>query len=125
MNDTRKKKCPNEKCDFNLKDKVFSNNVNYCPNCGSKLIFVCKKCHKEIEDLGPEHALCNRCIADKTAKKQKVEDKVKNTTEKIVGIAVGAVVFPVVAGAKKIAKDKGGEIGNAIKDVAINALKKK
>lgn len=87
--DTRKKACPNEKCDL-YKKKKFPNTTNYCPNCGEKLVFVCKaiNCYKPIEDIGPKHSVCEECEAKR---KDKIDNVVKGG-KKVVGAAVGIVV---------------------------------
>ena len=45
--DSRKKACSNELCKT-YKNKKFNSKINYCPECGTKLIYVCKthKCYK-------------------------------------------------------------------------------
>ena len=93
--DTRKKACPNEKCDL-YKKKKFPNTTNYCPNCGEKLVFVCKaiNCYKPIEDIGPKHSVCEEC-----------EAKRKDTKDSIIKggkqVAAGAGAIVVAAFSKE------------------------
>ncbi len=76
--------------------KKFSSRFNYCPECGSELIFVCEKCFSEIEDLGSEHRKCRLCEAEEAAKKEKVKDTAKSVAMCVADVDPGKVV---VAGA--------------------------
>lgn len=89
--DTRKKACPNEKCDL-YKKKKFPNTTNYCPNCGEKLVFVCKaiNCYKPIEDIGPKHSICGECEAKR---KDSIDSVLKGGKKVVVG--AGAIVATV------------------------------
>lgn len=94
--DSRKKACPNEKCE-NYKSKKYSSKNNYCPICGEELVFVCKSinCYKPIEDIGPKHVYCEECLA----KQKDAKDSVVKGAKKI-GAAAGAAV--VAIGQKEI-----------------------
>ncbi len=43
MSDVRKKGCPNERCIQFFNKVKHSSDINYCPKCGTKLIYVCSK----------------------------------------------------------------------------------
>lgn len=100
--DRRKKGCPNENCE--LHNKVKQNiNVNYCPNCGKKLILICANhgCFNEIEDRGQEHYYCDRCDGEKRDRKQKRKD----TAKKYVTKAGKVVAAPALAVGVKVVKN--------------------
>lgn len=99
--DHRKKGCPNGSCERNQKKIKLSATEEFCPKCGIKLVYVCTKCFKEIEDIDPKHKVCKLCEAEASDKKQKIGDMAK----KAGGAAVG-VVTPVVIGVgRKVVKD--------------------
>lgn len=99
--DNRKKGCPNASCERNQKKIKLSATEQFCPKCGAKLVYVCTKCFREIEDIDLKHKICKLCEAESSDKKQKIGDMAK----KAGGAAVG-VVTPVVIGvAQKLAKD--------------------
>lgn len=102
VKDHRKKGCPNEACERNKKKIKLSATEEFCPKCGSKLVYVCTKCFKEIEDIDTKHKVCRLCEAQAADKKQKVGDIAKKAGGGVVGI-----VAPVVIGvAQKVAKDE-------------------
>ena len=69
--DKRIKCCFNEECDrFVYKGKkrkkpyTYKATEDYCSLCGRRLVLVCAKCYREIDDKeGPDHWLCLRCEA--------------------------------------------------------------
>ncbi len=93
--DRRKKGCPNPDCDCNKRKVKYNPDNEFCPKCGFKLVYVCVKCYKEIEDRGPEHRICDLCEAEKAERNEVAVDKVKAVAGKAVaGIGVvGAGVF--------------------------------
>ena len=46
------KGCTNTSCSMNKKKKTFKSNINFCPECGSKLVAVCKtkNCYQVLDD---------------------------------------------------------------------------
>ena len=119
--DNRKKGCPNIDCTYN-KDKVFQKaDVNYCPKCGSLLVFVCAKCFSEIEDSGPEHKICAHCEAKADQNMDKIKGGVKKAGQVAgsVAVAVGsAVVAKALPQVKNIIVDKGAKVTvDFVKDI--------
>lgn len=76
--DLRKKACPNECCKTHRKKK-FNSKVNYCPECGAKLIYVCKAhgCFKPLDEAEPEHSYCNECRTKREDRKEQAIDVTK------------------------------------------------
>lgn len=72
--DLRKKACPNECCKTHRKKK-YSAKINYCPECGEKLIYVCKAhgCFKPLDEAEPEHSYCRECQTDRDDRKETVK----------------------------------------------------
>lgn len=44
------KGCPNKKCKCNKEKELFIVDQEHCSECGSELVFVCKKCYKILDD---------------------------------------------------------------------------
>lgn len=115
--DTRKKACPNEKCETYRKKK-YSSATNYCPICGEKLVYVCAspKCYTVLEDKGPEHKICEPCM-------QKIldaKDKTFSACKK-----VGGVLLTFAGGALCVFKDSFVDVGEkALHNAGKNAGKK-
>ena len=126
--DNRKKGCPNTECQMNSKKKQFNTDTNYCPTCGTKLIFVCKKCFSEIEDIGSKHKLCSLCEAEIEEKKKNAADKAKDIAGRAAKGVAGAVAAVGVGIGGKLLKDgKKGAIDagvKVVKDAAKAILKK-
>ena len=126
--DKRKKGCPNEACELHKKQVKQGVEVDYCPKCGTKTIFVCEKCFCEIQDIDEKHIICDRCEAERKQKLEETKEKGKEIAAKggkvIIGF-VGPIIVGVGNGIKKEgvkqAVKKGGEI--AIK--VINKVAKK
>lgn len=125
--DMRKKGCPNTGCNMHQKKKKFDNKVQYCPECGSKTIYVCRRCFREIEDLGPDHRLCEYCVADSKAKLAKAGDAVKGAGGKVAGVALGAAGIAAAAAGKagetELAK-AAAKIGKEAVGAAVKVIKK-
>ena len=100
--DKRKKGCPNEECERHQKKIKLKATEEYCPKCGAKLIFVCAKCFREIEDLDPKHRICKLCEAKKDEKRAEVVNKAKKGGQKVAAKAV------------EIAAPVGNKIGNKL-----------
>ena len=107
--DRRKKGCPNEACERHQKKIMLKATEEYCPKCGSKLIYVCAKCFREIVDIDPKHKICSLCEAEGLEKRDAALDKAKK-----VGKGAAGLVVPVVIKA-------GGKI---VKDLQNDAVKK-
>ena len=111
--DNRKKGCPNIDCTYN-KEKVFQKaDINYCPKCGTPLVFVCTKCFCEIEDSGYEHKICAHCEAKADQNIDKIKDGLKKAGQVVGSAAValgGAVAAKALPQAKKLVVDKGAKI---------------
>ncbi len=84
--------------------KKFSTKVNYCPVCGSKNIYICPRCFREIQDLGPSHRLCEFCEAEKQDKIDKLEDSVKKVGGRVVGGAAAIGAIALKAGESELGK---------------------
>ena len=84
--DRRKKGCPNENCEMHKKKKMQTLENDYCPKCGTKLVYVCMKCFKQIEDNGPKHRICSLCDAKEEEKKQKMINGIKYVGGAAVGL---------------------------------------
>lgn len=75
--DKRIKGCSNPLCQKAEKKSKFKAEENFCPICGSELVFVCAKCHGPLEDEGPGHRTCCGCEAAASDRKAKVVDSGK------------------------------------------------
>ena len=121
MTDRRKKGCPNEDCERHQKKVKLAATEVYCPKCGAELIFVCEKCFKEIEDLGPEHRKCALCEAKAEEQREKIKEAVKKGGKYVAAIAM-AIGGKVAADFKNDAVKKGAKI---IEDTVRKIPKKK
>lgn len=120
--DSRKKACPNELCKT-YKNKKFNSKINYCSECGTKLIYVCKthKCYKPLDETQPGHEYCRECEANR----QDRRDKAVALAKKGGGAVAAAVVVPAL----QVVDKKGGALAKEVAgkgmDVVINVVKKK
>ena len=111
--DNRKKGCPNTACENNKNNVSQRADVNFCPKCGTPLVFVCAKCFSEIEDLGPEHRICARCEAVADQNLDRIKDglvrvgKTGGAAVATLGIAIASKAIP---GVKKVVVDKGAKV---------------
>ncbi len=80
----RYKGCINPECDAFKEQTKYKEENLYCPNCGCKLEYVCKDCHKALED--DSDAFCKHCLAKRHDRFQKVKD---------IGVAVGTTLLAV------------------------------
>lgn len=127
--DKRVKGCPNEACPEHTNAKKYAADDNYCKKCGMQLIFVCVKCHKEIEDIAG-HRLCMDCEAAQKDDGGKVAHAAKNAGREVKKKAINGAVkvkdnAPVaLEKAKEIAKNKKAQKAVAVvADVAADAVK--
>ena len=126
--DRRIKGCPNEECSFHRNKIKQKAEVDYCPKCGSQLIYVCAKCFSQIEDIDSKHRICSLCEAKAEEKKAKRIEKAKNIGGKVGKAAIGVVGTVAVGIVGKVVKDGENEAikkgSAAVKDVAKMIIKK-
>ena len=91
----------------------------YCPKCGAELVFVCKKCFKEIQDIDEDHRICNHCIEEAQEKKEKRIEKVKDYGKKA-AVAAGTGVLAV--GGKIVTKVMKDEEKEIVKEILVNCM---
>ena len=121
MNDRRKKGCPNEHCVQHINKVKHESEIDYCPKCGTKLIFVCAKCFSEIEDIDTKHRIWLRCKTEAEEKRAQTIGKGKDIAEKYVAGPLLTVVTGVVVTVQKDAIKKGATV---VKNVAKTVLKR-
>lgn len=111
--DLRKKACPNEFCKTHRKKK-FNSKVNYCPECGEKLIYVCKShgCFKPLDEAEPEHSYCNECRTKREDRKENVKAVAKKRAK--------AVSVVVIAPAVKVIQKDGAKLAEQVAHKAVN-----
>lgn len=121
MNDGRVKGCPNEECKCHKKKKKYKSKEQYCSECGSQLVFVCKSCFGPIEDIDSKHKICLSCEAKRDDKKEKIKK-----VAKYVGGAVAAAGAVVAAGIVKQVENEvikqGGKVAKKLVDEAFKKL---
>ena len=121
--DRRKKGCPNEECERHQNKVKLKATEEFCPKCGTPLIFVCAKCFREIEDIDPKHRICKLCEAKQEEKRAEIVKKVKRGGEKaavkageIAGNIAGGVGGKVVKNVQGQVIDKGAKAINGVVD---------
>ncbi len=84
MADTRKKGCPNIECVINKEEKKLKNDMDFCPKCGTKLIYVCsnKDCYNELTSEKFKDTICNECKTKSENKKAERKEKRKEIADK-------------------------------------------
>lgn len=102
--DKRSKGCPNEKCRRNSKNFFYKAEDNFCVECGSKLVYVCRECFGPLASDDPSAILCARCQSEKEDQR----DKVLKMGAAVAGGA--AVVKAFVPAVIKSAKDIAGRV---------------
>lgn len=123
LKDKRAKGCPNEKCSMHKEKKKQGAENEYCPKCGTRLIYVCSKCFTEIEDIGPSHKKCRRCEIEAAEKKKKALDNTKKAATKAGAVAV-AIGGPIVANIAKGGKQEAVKTGSKIVKEVVNKIPK-
>ena len=120
MKDKRAKGCPTENCVMHTEKVKQSADNDFCPKCGAKLVYVCKKCFRQIEDVDPKHQSCELCEA-------KAEEKHREWKDKAKGIAAKGIIPVAAIGAgivNKVGKDFEKEVINKGAKVVEAMLKK-
>ena len=119
--DSRKKACPNECCKTHRKKK-YSAKINYCPECGEKLIYVCKAhgCFKPLDEAEPEHSYCRECRTKREDRKETVKAVAKKGAE-----IAGVVAVPAIKVLQKEAPKIAEQVAENAINVAADAIKKK
>ena len=92
MRDSRRKACPNPSCEVHEKKMKIGAKEKYCKQCGAALVFVCKKCGKEIVDEGPEHKICPTCQAEIADRKERAKEVAVKIGQRVA--AVATIVIP-------------------------------
>lgn len=121
--DRRAKGCPNETCPMHKEKKKQPAGNEYCPKCGSKLIYVCEKCFAEIEDIDYSHKKCKRCEAEAAERKEKAKNAVKNTAGKVGAVGI-AVAGSAAAGIQKEGTKQAADVGSKIVKEAVKVIPK-
>lgn len=91
--DKRVRGCSNPTCQKAQEKAKFKAEENYCPICGSELVFVCAKCHGPLDDEGPRHKICAGCEATVNDRREKMADGAKKVGGVIAGVACAAVTI--------------------------------
>ena len=121
--DKRIKLCSNEACEMHQNKVRQKADLYYCPKCGRPLRFVCRECFREIEDLGPDHAVCALCYANHEQQRNNRIEAVKKiggtavAAAMSIGTAIAAKAFPQIE--DKVIK-KGTKV---VVDIAKRVLK--
>ncbi len=68
------KGCTNESCSMSQKKRAFKEAVNLCPECGTELVAVCKKCYTVLSD--PGEVYCVGCKAKRDDRNDKIKERV-------------------------------------------------
>lgn len=87
------KACPNKECKYHLNKKLYKEDSIFCSECGTKLVYVCKKCYKPLDD--DKEVYCLSCKRGN-----------KDLRNKMVAGLTGAAVFTVLPVPKVIKKSK-------------------
>lgn len=124
MTDKRSKGCPNIICEQHKKKVKYKADNDFCPKCGTRLIYVCAKCFKEIEDIDEKHRICRGCEADALEKKEKVRDGAVKAGKAVVGLA-STVVVGVATNLKKDGTKAAIKTGTKFVETAAKAVLKK
>lgn len=120
--DLRKKACPNEFCKTHRKKK-FNSKVNYCPECGEKLIYVCKAhgCFKPLDEAEPEHSYCRECRTKREDRKENVKTVAKKGAKAVSVVVIAPTIKVIQKDGAKLAE----QVAHKAVNVAAEAIKKK
>ena len=124
MADKRSKGCPNVNCEQHKKKVKHKADDDFCPKCGTRLIYVCAKCFKEIEDIDEKHRICRGCEADALEKKEKVKDGALKAGKTAASLA-GTVVVGVAAAVKNDGTKAAIKAGTKFVESAAKTILKK
>ncbi len=93
----RKKGCPNEQCVKHILKEKFNEEIHFCPNCGTKLLYICnrKKCSTFLDENDGE--MCQKCSAEIKDKREAFDDGAKK-----VAVAAGAAGVFVARNGRRI-----------------------
>lgn len=125
MSDRRKKGCPNEHCVQHINKVKHEFEIDYCPKCGTKLIYVCAKCFCEIEDIDSKHRICLRCKTEADEKRAQAIDKGKDIAKKYVFIPIAAVGTAIITNVAKDAQKDVIKKGTKVAKDTVRVLLKK
>jgi len=124
MADRRSKGCPNSSCEGYKKKIKHKSDDDFCPKCGSRLIYVCSKCFKEIEDTNEKHRICKRCKTESDELKNKMKDGALKVGKSVAGLA-GTVAVGVVTNLKKDGTTAAVAKGTEMAKNVVNTILKK
>ena len=124
MTDRRSKGCPNSSCEEHKKKVKHKTDDDFCPKCGSRLIYVCSKCFKEIEDTDEKHRICKRCKTESDEMKSKMKDGALKAGKSVAGLA-GTVAVGVVTNLKKDGTKEAIKSGTKFIEDAVKSILKK
>lgn len=121
--DTRKKACPNVQC-RTYKKRKYDAKTNYCPECGTELIYVCKSfnCYKPLDISDGNHSYCFECQAKRNDANDKAKDFVKNAAGVVAGVGAVAVVEPLKNALGNVAKEIGSGIAQKVEKKGANIV---
>ncbi len=122
--DKRKKGCPNESCERHQKKIMLKATEEYCPKCGTKLIYVCAKCFREIEDIDSKHRICSLCEAEGQEKKDAAAGKAKNAGKAVVGVVAPVIIAAGGKIVKDLQKDSTKKIVKVVEEAAAKIIRK-
>ena len=122
--DKRKKGCPNESCERHQKKIMLKATEEYCPKCGTKLIYVCSKCFREIEDIDSKHRICSLCEAEGQEKKDAAAGKAKNAGKAVVGVVAPVIIAAGGKIVKDLQKDSTKKIVKVVEEAAAKIIRK-
>lgn len=121
--------CPNAQCENHIRQVKQYAEDDYCPKCGSPLVFVCANCFREIEEPGDSHRYCTQCEADGVGKRARRRSAARTVAIKAGGVALQYFLAPVGLGLLEVAVKKGQKgavkVGSILIEKAIDAAKTK
>lgn len=121
--DKRVKGCPNENCSLHKEKLKQKPDMNYCPMCGEKLVFVCAKCFCEIENIDYDHRICALCEVKRSQKKGAVAGAAKDGAKAVGKLALGVAVGVGGKAIPQLQKGMVSKYGKIAVDVGKKILK--
>ena len=73
-----------------MKQVKQTSDFNYCPNCGTKTIYVCRKCFCELPDTEEKRSLCEQCEIEMEERRQERSENVKTAARRGAGVVSSA-----------------------------------